>query len=380
MKAALAHHWLVGMRGGEKVLEQLALLFPGAPIYTLVANRRNLGALLRQRRIVESPLRLVPYAARYYKALLPLHPAAFRALKVRRPVDFVLSSDAAMAKGVTVPEGVPHICYCHSPPRYLWTMQETYLAHAAGMGAAQRAVFARLAPGLRQFDYRAAQRVDHFIANSEFVRQRIRDCYGREARVIHPPVDVEAFQPGGPPGDFDLVVSELTPYKRVDIAVQAYNRLGGRLVVIGAGSEFASLRAAAGPNVTFLGRQPFAVLKRHYETCRAFIFPGVEDFGITPLEAQAAGRPVIAYRGGGAMETVREGFTGMFFDEQTPEALAAAVRRFEGFAQPFSPAACRANAERFSPEKYRDAIKRHLAETLPGLFAGHVWPSLPETA
>ena len=365
------------MRGGEKVLEQIARLFPAAPIYTLIANRARLSPELRGHPIYQSPLRFLPGAARHYKKMLPLFPAAFRGLRVAGSPELLITSDASVAKGLSYGRDVPHFCYCHSPPRYLWAMQETYLRHTAGLGAAQRAIFKSVAPYLRRFDFEAAQRVTCFIANSQFVRERIRDCYRRDAAVIHPPVEIDAFESGGTPGDFHLIVSELTPYKRVDIAVDAFNRIGRKLVVIGAGSELAGLRARAKSNITFLGRQPFPVLKQHYETCRAFIFPGIEDFGITPLEAQAAGRPVIAYREGGVLETVIDGRTGIFFERQTPESLAEAVIRFEKDPGQFSAKTCRENAERFAPENFRAQLKRLLEEKLPALFANYAWPDAP---
>ena len=369
---ALAHHWLVGMRGGEKVLEQFDLLFPRAPIYTLIANRANLTPELRRHPIHESPLRGLPGAARHYKQLLPLFPQAFHGLKVSDQTRFLLSSDASVTKGLRYGRGVPHVCYCHSPARYLWGMQETYLQHTAGMNLASRALFRSVAPYVRKFDYDGAQRVDHFIANSRFVQRRIQDCYGREATVIHPPVSVEDFRWDRPAEDFYLVVSELVPYKRIDLAVEAFNLSGRKLVIIGAGSELASLQARAKGNVVFLGRQPFAVLKDHYERCRALIFPGIEDFGITPLEAQAAGRPVIAYGEGGALETVVADVTGRFFSRQTATDLADAVTDSEN--QWFVPEDCRRNAERFSPAHFRTQIKRFLEDKVPEVFAGYSWP------
>jgi glycosyltransferase involved in cell wall biosynthesis len=253
-------------------------------------------------------------------------------------------------------------------------MQETYLRHSAGLNVASRAMFKSLTPYIRQFDYAGAQRVTHFIANSRFVQQRIREHYGRESAVIHPPVSVSDFHWDRKAEDFYLVVSELVPYKRIDLAVDAFNRLGKKLVIIGAGSELAALQARAKSNITFLGRQPFSVLKDHYERCRAFIFPGIEDFGITPLEAQAAGRPVIAFGEGGALETVIAGVTGTFFDEQTANALADAVLVFEKNAAQFSPVACRENAERFSPQRFHAKVKQFLAAKLPDMFKNHVWP------
>jgi len=374
-EVALAHHWLVGMRGGEKVLEQFCRLFQTAPIYTLVADRAKLSPELRRHRIYESPMRFLPGASRHYKSLLPFFPTAFRGLRVGGSPGLLLSSDASVTKGLSYAPDVPHFCYCHSPPRYLWAMQETYLQHTAGLSRAKRAVFKSVTPYLRRFDYEAAQRVTCFIANSQFVRQRIRDCYRREAEVIHPPVDIAAFEPNEIPGDFYLIVSELTPYKRVDVAIDAFNRLGKKLVVIGAGSELAGLQARAKPNITFLGRQPFDVLKKHYETCKAFIFPGIEDFGITPLEAQAAGRPVIAYREGGALETVIHGRTGVFFDHQSGDALAEAVVSYENDPGQITASACRENAGRFSPGNFRAQLKRLLEDKLPEFFSGRQWPA-----
>ena len=253
-----------------------------------------------------------------------------------------------------------------SPPRYLWELQETYLRQTGGLGRIGSAVFRAVTPYVRAFDRAAAQRVTHFIANSQFVRQRIQAAYGRGSTVIYPPVDVTAFSPDRPAEDFYLIVTELVAYKRVDLAIDAFNRLGKRLVVMGDGPEAAALRARARPNIEFLGRQPFAVLKDRFERCRAFIYPQIEDFGITAVEAQAAGRPVIAFRRGGAMETVTEGKTGLFFDQQTPESLAACVEAFE--AQSFAPSACRGNAERFRPECFRGAVRDFLTEKFPALF------------
>jgi glycosyltransferase involved in cell wall biosynthesis len=354
------------MRGGEKVLEQLCLLFPGAPIYTLVSNRAKLSELIRSHPIHESLIQHLPQGPRRYKSLLPLFPLAVGNLRVDPSVEFLFSTDAAVIKGLSHGEKVPHVCYCHSPPRYLWELQETYLRQTGGLGRLGRAVFRAVTPYVRDFDRKAAARVTHFIANSRFVQKRIQSAYGRESAVIYPPVEVDAFEFGRPAEDFYLIVTELVAYKRVDLAIDAFNRLGKRLVVLGDGPEGAALRARAKPNIEFLGRQPFATLRDRFERCRAFIYPQIEDFGITAAEAQAAGRPVLAFRQGGALETVVEGKTGLFFDEQTPESLAACIEAFEG--QGFSAAACRENAERFRPEAFRDAVGRFLTEKFPSLF------------
>jgi len=327
-----------------------------------VVQPENLSARLRGHRFVTSPLQRLPGAARNYKKMLPLFAPAIRRLRVAAGTRLVFSSDASLIKGLTVPDGAMHICYCHSPPRYLWDMAETYMRTTAGLGHFGRAVFRWVIPRARRFDRAAADRVTHFIANSAFVQQRIRQFYGRESEVIHPPVEVDDFTPTRERKDFYLLVSELVPYKRVDLAVEAFRQTGRRLVIIGDGSEMAALRAKAPANVEFLGRQPFAVLREHFETCRAFLYPQIEDFGITALEAQAAGSPVLAYRAGGALETVIDGETGLFFDEQTAASLAGAVLAAE--ARTFDPARCRQNAERFRAAVFREKIAAFMAQRL----------------
>ena len=373
VRVALAHHWLTGMRGGEKVLEEISLLFPDAPVYTLVAQPDKLSARLRGHALHTSWLQRVPGAVRHYRKLLPLFPAAISALKVRPPADLVLSSDASVIKGLSYPPGTPHVCYCHSPPRYLWDLQDDYAQSAEAGGAVGRALFRATVPRVREFDRQAAARVTHFIANSAFVRDRIRDHYGREAEIIHPPVTLDEFTVADRPAEnFHLIVSQLTPYKRVDIAVEAFNLLGKQLVIIGEGSERRRLEAMAGKNVILLGAQPFSVLKDHYRRCRALVFPGIEDFGIVPLEAQASGRPVIAYGKGGALETVVPGVTGLFFPEQTPERLIEAVEKFEAMPDRFEPAACRQQAEKFSSSQFRHELTTFLAKAFP-VFWNREW-------
>lgn len=365
MKPALIHHWLVSMRGGEKVLEQFCRLMPSAPIHTLVRSGEQ-GALSPE--ILRHPihttwLQRLPGADRRYGSMLPLFPLALGAHRVE--ADFVLSSDASLAKGMKVPDGVPHVCYCHSPPRYLWDMQEDY---TEGMPAWKRRVFEALTPWLRRFDREAAGRVDRFIANSEFVRERIGRIYGRRAQVIYPPVDLTRFRADRPAGDYYLIVSALVPYKKVELAVRTFTMMNKPLVVCGEGPEKQRLRRLAGSSVTVTGAQSAEQIRERFEGCRAFVFPGVEDFGITPLEAQACGRPVIAYGEGGALETVVEGETGLFFREQSVEALADAVRRFEAREEDFRPGRCRRQAERFGPQRFRAEIRAFLREHYPSYF------------
>lgn len=395
----LANHWLVTYRGGEKVLAEFRTLFPEAWMATLICERGEIPDKIIGRKVVTSPMQHVPLAWKYYKALLPLHIWAFERLRVPLGTRLVLSSDAAMVKGLCVPDGVRQVCYCHSPPRYLWDLQSDY---SEGLGALKRLVFNYIVPRARSFDYAAAQRVDRFIANSQFVAERIKRSYGRDSEVIYPPVSVGDFSPEHPSEDFYLLVTQLTPYKRADLAVRAFTAMGKKLVIIGEGSELDGLKRIAGPTVQLVGRQPFRVVKDHFERCRAFLYPQVEDFGITAVEAQAAGKPVIAFRAGGALETVIEGETGLFFNEQTPESLADAVQRFERkFLVPVASSSasngttltesskipalelelatstrlsCRANAERFRPERFRAEIKAFLEKHYPDLFAGYAWP------
>jgi len=277
-----------------------------------------------------------------------------------------------MVKALSVPEGIPHVCYCHSPPRYIWDMVTDYSASLNPLG---RAVLRYTVPFLRRRDFAAATRVSYFIANSHFVAGRIKRHYGRDACVIYPPVNTAAFNPNGYRDDFYLIVSQLVPYKMVQLATEAFSILGKRLVVIGEGPEMKELRRTAAKHIEFLGRQPFSVVKDHMERCRAFIYPQVEDFGITAVEAQAAGAPVIAFRGGGALETVVEGKTGIFFEKQTAISLADAIRNFEKENLSISAAACRLNALRFSEEKFRSEMKSFLSTKFPDKFCSYFWPA-----
>jgi glycosyltransferase involved in cell wall biosynthesis len=344
------------MRGGENVLQELLELYPAAGIHTLLEDKSKISPALRARSIKSSSLQAIPGSVSHYTKMLPLFPWAARTMIVPPATELVICSDASVVKGAVIPANAKMVCYCHSPPRYLWDLSDEYASHSSGIGAAGRLVFKASVPYVRQFDRRSSERVDYFIANSCFVQQRIQKFYGRDSTVINPPVDLEMFTPSGrAPESFYLVVSQLVPYKRIDIAIDAFNLLGKRLVVIGQGAELESLRRRAGRTIEFLGSQPNEVLQDLYGRCRALIFPGIEDFGITPLQAMASGRPVIAYAAGGVLETVVEGETGLFFREQTPEALADTVRQFEALRAP-APEQCRHRAESFSPARFRASI------------------------
>ncbi len=372
-ETVLVHHWMEFFRGGESVLEQFGLLFPSAPISMLVYNEAHLPPSLQAHQLYSSFLQRVPALRRHFRKLLPIFPEIIRSQRIPPWARFVLTSDASMIKGVPVPEGALHVCYCHSPPRYLWGLEESYLESSSHGNPLGRMIFTASLPHLRSFDRKVAQKVDGFIANSRCVQERIRRCYGRASVVINPPVEVERFDATRSREEFYLIVSALVPYKRVDLAVDACSRLGRRLVVVGTGPEESDLRRRAAPCVTFLGWQPTETVRGYYETCRAFLFPGIEDFGITPCEAQAAGAPVVAFGDGGALETVREGVSGVFFREQTVDALAEGILRLEAGPR-MGAAECRANVRHLGPSRFRREIRDYLGASFPSAFAGYPWP------
>lgn len=349
-RVALVHYWLVGMRGGEKVLETLCELFPEADIFTLVCDPAAISPRLRGHRITTSFLQKIG-GVRHYQKMLPLMPFALESFDLTG-YDLVISSEAGPAKGIIAGPDAVHICYCHSPMRYIWDLYPQYRAAA---GRLTRAVMSVTAPALRQWDVSTAHRVDHFIANSAYVARRIQKYYRRDAQVLHPPVDLTRFSAAAQPGDYYLCAGQITPYKKIEIAVEACTRLGRRLVVIGAGAGPA-LRRLAGPTVEFQGAVDNATMAHHFAHCRALLFPGVEDFGIVPLEVMASGRPVIAYGKGGALETVVDGRTGLLFHEQTADALAEAIRQFEARADAFDPATLQAHARSFGADLFRERL------------------------
>jgi len=358
MKVAIVHYWLVGMRGGEKVLEALCDMFPAADIFTHVFDPDVLSPTIRRHQVKTTFINSLPAARRLYKRYLPLMPTALEQLDLRG-YDLVLSSESGPAKGVIPPASAAHLCYCHSPMRYLWNMFHDY---RAASGPLTRLVMTPLTHYLRLWDVVSASRVDHFVANSANVAARIRRYYGREAEVIWPPVDTAAFRPvpAGEREDYMLMVGELVAYKRPDLAVEAFNRMRRKLVVIGGGEMLDRLRRLAGPTVTVMGPRPFEDLRHHYARCQALIFPGEEDFGIVPVEAMASGRPVIAFGRGGATETVIRDVTGVLYGEQSADALIEAV---EGFRpKDFDTDRIVAHAQTFSRQRFitkmRNAIER----------------------
>jgi glycosyltransferase involved in cell wall biosynthesis len=354
MRSAIIHYWLLNRRGGEKVLDSLCRLLPGADIYTLFCDPRTLSDELHRHRIVASyldPLR------RWHRNLLPLMPMALEAFDLRG-YDLIVSSESGPAKGVLAPSTARHICYCHTPMRYLWDLYPAY-RNDWTHSRFKRALITPFAHYMRQWDYASAARVDRFIANSRNVRTRIWKTYRRESEVIYPPVDVESFHHERAEYYF-LTVSELVPYKRIDLLVKYFTRTGQALHIAGDGPDSQALRAIAGRNIRFLGRVSDDDLRDLYSHCRAFLMPGEEDFGITPVEALASGKPVIAFGRGGALETVPP-FGGVLFDRQDEESLAAAMSRFEELEPQIQPDRLQEWTRQFSTAEFERRIAAELA-------------------
>jgi glycosyltransferase involved in cell wall biosynthesis len=362
LRVAIIHYWLVTMRGGERVLERILDQFPEADLFTHVYDPHAVSPIIRARNVQTTFINDLPFARRLYKHYLPLMPMALESLDLSK-YDLVLSCESGPAKGVLASPTALHVCYCHSPMRYLWDAQADYRRSS---GPFARAMMSLLFPPLRVWDYATAARVDGFIANSDFIRRRIKRSYAREATVVHPPVAVEAFKPSALVGDEYLWLGQMTPYKRGDLAVEAFNRLGLPLCMVGDGEMRRKLMASARPNIRFVGNLSFAELKDAYARCRGLVYTAEEDFGIAPVEAMAAGRPVVAYGRGGVLETVIPERTGLFFEDQTVESLVAAVGRFEAWLPTFDPLNAIARAARFSGERFdqnfMSALRRFAGE------------------
>jgi glycosyltransferase involved in cell wall biosynthesis len=369
-RVVLVHDWLTGMRGGEKCLEPVCRRWPNSQLLTLIHKRGSVSREIERVSVRPSWLNRLPKVERYYRYLLPLMPfaAGWRVANA----DLVISMSHAVAKSATPIGGIPHICYCFTPMRYAWHMKESYFRSGGFVGRLKAKAIDALLTRIREWDRQTADRVTHFIGISKTVRDRIRDCYDRDAAVIYPPVDTDFYTPSEEPReDYYLVVSALAPYKRFDLAIETCQRVGKKLIVIGSGQEFAKLKASAGSHVSFLGWQPDSVIRDHLRRAKALLFPGEEDFGIVPLEAQACGCPVIGYGCGGLTETVRplnsaSNPTGVFFEEQTVDAFATAIDQFEQNADCFDPNSARQQALLFRKERFETELFGFIDEVLAG--------------
>ncbi|MBZ0108742.1 MAG: glycosyltransferase [Candidatus Scalindua rubra] len=371
MKVALVHDWLTGMRGGEKVLEVFCELFPDAHLYTLLHNKGSLSDTIEGMDIRTSFIQKLPLIRKKYRHLLPIFPTAIERFDLRG-YDLVLSSSHCVAKGVITGADTLHICYCFTPMRYIWDLYNLYFSKERS-GIITRFATSLVLNYLRKWDVASSKRVNKYVAISRYIAERIKKNYGRDSDLIYPPVDCSYFKPGSANENFYLMVSPLAPNKRVDIAVEAFNAIALPLIVIGSGQEEKKLKKMAGKNIKLMGWQSDETVREHYVNCKALIFPGVEDFGIVPLEAQACGKPVIAYGKGGALETIvpldeniknekgqSGNATGMFFCEQAPESLAQAVVRFEETQGLFNWQVIRKNAESFDRTIFKDRINKYI--------------------
>lgn len=371
MKVAIVHEWLVDFRGSERVLLELARFFPEATIYASVLDRTALPPELAQREIITTSIQRYPMARSLYKLYLPFMPMAFESLNLS-PYDLIISSSHSCAKGIIPPPGAVHVCYCYTPMRYAWSGYHEY--RSLLRTPILRGVMSRMMHRLRQWDVTTVARVDQFIACSKEIQHRIQRYYHRNSKVVYPPVSAPTYERkeirshvvdlvdelGS--GEYYLSLGRLVGYKRVDIAVDACTQLGVPLLVAGNGPEFNTLTSRAGDTVHFLKSFNDAEAAFLYENCRAFIFPGHEDFGITVVEAQARGKPVLAYGSGGALETIVEGYTGLFFSEQSKESLIDVLKQFG--KTKFDERALKQNAARFSPSAFREAISSIISQSI----------------
>lgn len=358
LKTVLCHDWLTGMRGGERVLEILCEGFPSAPIYTLIHNRRAISSTINSHPVHTSWLQHLPGIPRYYRHLLPFFPSAMEHFKPV-PADLLISTSHCVAKNIRPRPPAAHLCYCFTPMRYAWLFQDEYLGRRSLKRLLARPVLA----WLRSHDRATAAHVTRFVAISRHVQKRIQDFYGLNADVVYPPVELDRWTPDlRPPDSYDLAASALVPYKRLDIAVRAYTRLNRRLKIVGVGSERPALQRMAGPSVEFLGWRSDEELLELYRRCHCLVFPGEEDFGIVPLEAQACGRPVVAYARGGALETVVDGVSGVFFHQQTVDALIDAVQMCG--KRPWDSGSIRQHAEQFGVPAFIAGMAQSIEKTV----------------
>ncbi|GGD72169.1 glycosyltransferase [Croceicoccus mobilis] len=352
-RVAIVHYWLVSMRGGERVLERLLRLFPQADVFTNVYDPSKMSNAINEAKVTTSFINKMPMARRWYQYYLPLMPMALEQFDLNG-YDLIISSESGPAKGVITDPTSHHMCYCHSPMRYLW---DHYHQYRNGANVVARAAMPMLYHKLRQWDVASSTRVDNFVANSNFIRQRILKHWRREADVVHPPVETNLFTPSTEVDDHYLWVGQMVPYKRPDLAVEAFNMSGKPLMMVGTGGMEKHLKKIAKPNIKFVDRLNFDDLRRAYARARALVFTAEEDFGIVPVEAMASGRPVLAYGRGGILDSVLPEQTGIFFPRQTPESLADGIAEMERWLPHFDPSVAVRRAQVFAPERFDSQIR-----------------------
>lgn len=365
MKVAIVHDWLVNYGGAERVVEQMLVLYPDADIYTLVYDRKKMAKHFPPEKVHTSFVQRIPMATKLYTKFLSLMPKAFESFDLS-PYDLVIASSSSCAKGVITSPNTRYLAYIHTPMRYAWDLYFDYYRRS---GAITRFFMKRQIPKIRQWDYISSQRIDSVVANSNYIARRIKKFWKRDASVIYPPVDTDRLSPNNyPPEDFYVVFSRFVPYKRLDLAISAVGQLKGKLVVIGSGSQEKELKELASKyreaDISFTGRISDSEVKVYLQRCRALIFCAEEDFGIIPVEAQACGRPVIAYGKGGALETVVQGKTGVFFAEQTVDSLIQAIGEFEGLEKEgaFDPKYISRHASKFSARRFREQLEKAISD------------------
>ena len=369
-KAALVHDWFYTNGGAEKVVKSFVNINPGFDVFGLIdfLSDEDRKEIISGKIVKTSFIQKLPTAKSNHRKFLPLFPLAIEQFDLSK-YDVILSSSASIAKGVLTTSNQLHVCYCHSPMRYAWDLYQQYLREA-NLKSGLKGIFAKyLLHNMRNWDVCTANRVDFFIANSQYIAKRIRKIYNKEATVIYPPVNIEDFELHEQKENFFLVASRMVPYKKIDVIVEAFSQMPDKkLVVIGDGPEYLKIKKLATKNIELLGFQPFSVLKKYMQQAKAFVFAAEEDFGIVPVEAQACGTPVIAFGKGGCLETVIPNVTGLFFYQQTPSAIIKAVEEFEKNVEKFNPTEIRNHALQFGAERFEKEIKQFLEQKLENFF------------
>ena len=361
MKVAIVHHWLLKMGGGEKVVEYLSDIYPDADIYTHVYDHTRISKKINNHEIGTTFINKLPFSRKFYKHYLPLMPLALKLLNLKK-YDLIISSESGPSKGFLKRKDALHICYCHSPMRYLWDLTDEYNKK---FNFLEKIVSKIIFPMLRVWDVKTAKNIDLIIANSNFVSHRIFNYWKKESIVIHPAISHDQFVVSDNVGDYYLVLSRHVPYKRIDIVIKAFNSNNKKLIIIGEGPDTEKMKQMAdNDNIIFLGWIDDESKKKYLSECRALLFPGIEDFGIVPIETMASGRPIIAYKKGGAMDYLKEGINGLFFDEQSPESLNNKISEFEDRCEEFDPILVRGSVEKFDKKYFYNQIKDKIKDLL----------------